>query len=129
MIKAKRFLKASLFLQDISNLFIVQGRIDPRIAITYFELSCLANIGAKQYSNALDALDTGYKIAQQLPRMSYQASRFITLFEKVVKYFDSNNNEMGEPDLDTLKVPGMSFDQIFMSPEFCPSKNGILIEI
>lgn len=128
LIKAKRYLKASLFLKEIAPLFEVQGRVDVRIALPFFELTCLANLGAKTYAPALEALDRGYAIAQQLPKATHQASRFITLFEKVVKFFDTKN-EGDEPNVEELKVPGVIFDLIYLHTEYCPDPEGILVEV
>jgi hypothetical protein len=137
LIKAKRYIKATMFLQDISMLFIM-NRVDPRLILPFYELVCLSNLGAgpSYYATALDALEKGYKITQTLPELTIQSSRFITLFEKVIGNFKSPENK-GETkvvqpenlDIDKLKVPGVIFDYIFLYEDNCADPEGILVEM
>ncbi len=137
LIKAKRYLKAVMFLQDISMLFIM-NRVDPRLILPFYELVCLSNLGAgpTYYAIALDALEKGYKITQTLPETTIQSSRFITLFEKVIAIFKSDDNgkesKIVQPenlDIETLKVPGVIFDYIFLYEDNCADPEGILVEM
>ena len=137
LIKAKRYMKAAMFLQDISMLFIM-NRVDPRLILPYYELVCLSNLGAgpTYYATALDALEKGYKISQKLPETTIQSSRFITLFEKVIAIFktDKNNpdSKIIQPEnlnIDELKVPGVIFDYIFLYEDNCSDPEGILVEM
>ena len=137
LIKAKRYMKAAMFLQDISMLFIM-NRVDPRLILPFYELMCLSNLGsgANNYATALDALEKGYKISQTLPETTIQSSRFITLFEKVITIFKSDSEDDGSAviqpenlDIDTLKVPGVIFDYIFLYEDNCPDPEGILVEM
>lgn len=137
LIKAKRYIKATMFLQDISMLFIM-NRVDPRLILPFYELVCLSNLGAgpNYYATALEALEKGYKITQTLPESTIQSSRFITLFEKVVSIFKSpeakGGSEIVQPenlDIDSLKVPGVIFDYIFLFEDNCPDPEGILVEM
>lgn len=137
LIKAKRYIKATMFLQDISMLFMM-NRVDPRLILPYYELVCISNLGAgpTYYSTALDALEKGYKITQTLPEVTIQSSRFITLFEKVISIFKStdnkNNTKIVQPeslDINSLKVPGVIFDYIFLYEDNCPDPEGMLVEM
>lgn len=137
LIKAGRYMKAAMFLQDISMLFIM-NRVDPRLILPFYELMCLSNLGAgpNNYATALDALEKGYKITQTLPESTIQSSRFITLFEKVITIFKSDgetgDSKVVQPeslDIDTLKVPGVIFDYIFLYEDNCPDPEGILVEM
>ena len=137
LIKAKRYMKAAMFLQDISMLFIM-NRVDPRLILPYYELVCLSNLGAgpTYYATALDALEKGYKISQTLPETTIQSSRFITLFEKVIGIFksgdDKSESNIVPPEtlnIDELKVPGVIFDYIFLYEDNCSDPEGILVEM
>ena len=137
LIKAKRYLKATMFLQDISMLFVM-NRVDPRLILPFYELVCLSNLGAGPnfYATALDALEKGYKITQTLPETTIQSSRFITLFEKVVSIFkpetDHGESVIVQPenlDIEELKVPGVIFDYIFLYEDNCADPEGILVEM
>ncbi len=137
LIKAKRYMKAAMFLQDISMLFIM-NRVDPRLILPFYELMCLSNLGAgpNYYATALDALEKGYKITQTLPETTIQSSRFITLFEKVISIFKSDSEDEGSAvvqpenlDIDELKVPGVIFDYIFLYEDNCSDPEGILVEM
>ena len=133
LIKAKRYIKAVMFLQDISMLFIM-NRVDPRLILPFYELVCLSNLGAgpNYYANALDALEKGYKITQTLPETTIQSSRFITLFEKVIAIFKSDDSTVVQPeslDIEKLKVPGVIFDYIFLYEDNCADPEGILVEM
>ncbi|MHA2365478.1 MAG: hypothetical protein ACXAC7_16090 [Candidatus Hodarchaeales archaeon] len=133
LIKAKQYMKASLFLQELSPLFESKKLTDITLALPYYELTCLANLGTKMFPASLEALEKGYQIAQQLPRTSVQATRFLTLFEKVIGFFDSNQgNEMAmsiTTDLKEFKIPGVIFDKIFLDSSICKDHDGILVEI
>ena len=137
LIKAKRYVKATMFLQDISMLFML-NRVDPLLILPFYELVCLSNLGAgpSYYATALDALEIGYKITQTLPEITIQSSRFITLFEKVIAIFKSPDGKQGSKivqpeslDIDVLKVPGVIFDYIFLYEDNCADPEGILVEM
>ena len=137
LIKAKIYVKATKFLQDISMLFMM-NRVDTRLILRFYVFVCLSNLGAgpSYYATALDALEKGYKITQTLPEITIQSSRFITLFEKVIAIFKSPDGKEGSKivqpeslDIDTLKVPGVIFDYIFLYEDNCADPEGILVEM
>lgn len=130
LIKNKHYLKATLFLTDLAPLF-VGDRIDVRLALPYYELACLGYLGQKSYSKAFEALDRGYSLVQKLPKTSFQAVRFLTFFEKVIALFDKSNEgqRIDIPDLEALFVPGYIFDKIFLSQEYAPDIDAILVEL
>ncbi|MFW9928392.1 MAG: hypothetical protein ACFFD1_03290 [Candidatus Thorarchaeota archaeon] len=70
LIKTENYLKATLFLTDLSSLFL-GDRMDSRLTLPFYELACLAYLGQKQYAKALEALDQGYKMVQKLPKSSF----------------------------------------------------------
>ncbi|MCH8860076.1 MAG: hypothetical protein IH843_02865, partial [Thaumarchaeota archaeon] len=60
----------------------------------------------------------------------FRASRFITLFEKVVTYFEKSHRVENEKlVIDELKMPGVIFDKIFLHSSMCKDPEGILVEI
>ena len=139
LIKSKLYYKATMFLQDISMLFTT-NRVDKRLILPYYELVCIANLGAGEqyYGVALDALDQGYKITQSLPEATIQSARFITLFEKVMGFFELGTDKSDKnkkpvlksmPNIEELKVPGVIFDYIFLFESNCPDPEGILVEM
>jgi hypothetical protein len=131
LIKTKNYLKATLFLTELAPLFIGE-RIDSRLALPFYELACLGYLGQKQYSKALEALDHGYALCQKLSKTSFQAVRYITFFEKIIKLFeDSQQSTEGIqlPEIEQLIVPGYIFDKAFLTHEMCPDPNGILVEL
>ena len=42
-------------------------------------------------NNVLEALEKGYALCQRLSKSSFQAIRYITFFEKIIKLFESNS--------------------------------------
>jgi hypothetical protein len=128
-IKTENYLKATLFLSDLAPLF-VGDRLDSRLTLPYYELACLGYLGQKQYSKALEALDKGYSLCQKLPKSSFQAVRYITFFEKIIKLFETTESDenIEIKNLLDLIIPGYIFDQIFLHESMCPDQDGILVE-
>jgi len=130
LINAGQYRKGSLFLHEIAPLFEISDQIDIRIALPYYELVCLANLGVNMYKVALEALDKGKNLIQESKNKSFRASRFITLFEKVVTYFEKSHRVENEKlVIDELKMPGVIFDKIFLHSSMCKDPEGILVEI
>ncbi|OLS28140.1 MAG: hypothetical protein HeimC3_01010 [Candidatus Heimdallarchaeota archaeon LC_3] len=130
LIKTENYLKATLFLVDLEPLF-VGNKLDSRLALPYFELACLGYLGQKQFSKSLESLEKGYALCQKMSKSSFQAIRYITFFEKVIKLFESteDNENIIIPPFSELIVPGYIFDKIFLDKEFSPDSDSILVEL
>lgn len=129
LIKAKQYRKASLFLTEISPLFEIQGQMNILIALPFYELTCLANLGINSFKIALNALDKGKELLQRYQDKS-RVSRFITLFEKVITYFEKNPGlDHSDHIVDELKLPGVIFDKIFLHSSYCIDPEGVLVEL
>ena len=61
---------------------------------------------------------------------SFQAIRYITFFEKIIKLFETSetNQNIDIGKIEDLIVPGYIFDQIFLHESMCPDQEGILVE-
>lgn len=129
LIKTKNYLKANLFLAELEPLFSVSNRVDIRLALPYYELATLGHLGQNQKYQALEALDHGYELAAQLPKLSFQATRFMTFFEKVMHLFESiDKSETTSFNVEDLIVPGYIFDKIFLHTSMAPDPDSILVE-